>query len=273
MLDVKADNGVSLPTRSKRLQQILFGWKPDWEPLLRARLDQNAYVATFAQLDGPDLAAFDCVVPLTLADYRAMAANPTRASAAALCPSPETVALCDDKGSFNDFLLHNGFAALVPRLYAPNETADYPIVVKPRHGAWGQGVRILHSPADEERLPNASGWLRQAYVPGQAERVAHILAVDGEIRFWSGLDCTAGKEFTINGQGQPVRYSPANDAAAVAHLSAILRQLRYTGTACFDYKWVDDRPMIFELNPRIGYSLIRDINGYLAATLGVLSGS
>ena len=187
MPDVRANDRVPFRTSLKSPQQILFGWKPDWEPLLRARLDQNAYAGTFARLDGPDLAAFDCIVPLTLADYEAMASNPTCASAAALCPSPETVALCDDKGSFNDFLLHNGFAALVPRLYAPKEIADYPIVVKPRHGAWGQGVRILHSPADEEQLQNPSGWLRQTYVPGQAERVAHILAVDGEIRFWSGL--------------------------------------------------------------------------------------
>lgn len=247
-------------------RRILFGWKPDWEPVIQAHLDHAAFAGSFGRLEAPDLAAFDCVVPLTLADYAALAANPTRAAAAVLHPRPETVAVCDDKGAFAEFLIQNGFGALVPQTFAAGETASYPLVIKPRRGAWGEGVRVLRTPADDGLPAEHADLLRQAYVPGRVEHVAHMLAVNGRVVFSSVLECVAAHDFQVNGQGRAVTYRRTADTAGVLHLSAILRKLRYSGTACFDYKWWGGRPMVFELNPRVGFSLLpHDLNRYLDA--------
>jgi hypothetical protein len=41
--------------------------------------------------------------------------------------------------------------------------------------------------------------------------------------------------------------------------------LNFQGLCCFNYKLVDGQPVIFELNPRFGGSLPRDINRMLFA--------
>jgi hypothetical protein len=53
--------------------------------------------------------------------------------------------------------------------------------------------------------------------------------------------------------------------------SEILARLEFEGTACFDYKIVNGKPVIFEINPRFGGSLCSDITGYLDAYVGSLA--
>ena len=149
-------------------RRVLFGARPDGAPGIQDAIDAGAYAATFASLDTADIAGFDCVVPMDMADYATLSAHPDCAAASVLMPDPDLVALCDDKAAFNAFLAEAGFGALLPRVYAPGEAASYPIVVKPRRGAWGEGVRILQDAAAEAAAPTDAGWVRQAYVPGRA---------------------------------------------------------------------------------------------------------
>ena len=55
--------------------------------------------------------------------------------------------------------------------------------------------------------------------------------------------------------------------------SDMLTKLHYTGTCCFNFKMEAGEPLIFEINPRFGGSLCRDINAYLAAYLLALERS
>jgi hypothetical protein len=50
----------------------------------------------------------------------------------------------------------------------------------------------------------------------------------------------------------------------------ILRRLDYVGVACFDYKVRDGKPLIFELNPRLGASMAGSIHRLLPACLAIL---
>ncbi len=47
-------------------------------------------------------------------------------------------------------------------------------------------------------------------------------------------------------------------------IEGILSLMGYTGCACFNYKMEERRPLIFEMNPRIGASFYRVANQYLA---------
>ena len=53
-------------------------------------------------------------------------------------------------------------------------------------------------------------------------------------------------------------------------LRNILRQLGYTGACCFNYKMRDGCPMLFEMNPRFGSSVTRDINRFLESYLDTI---
>ena len=51
----------------------------------------------------------------------------------------------------------------------------------------------------------------------------------------------------------------------------ILKKIAYKGLCCFNYKIVDDKPLIFEMNPRFGASLIRDLNNIIEKQLELVS--
>lgn len=50
----------------------------------------------------------------------------------------------------------------------------------------------------------------------------------------------------------------------------ILRALDYEGTCCFNYKFADGIPMILEINPRFGASIVLDIDTYVDAYLSAV---
>ena len=53
----------------------------------------------------------------------------------------------------------------------------------------------------------------------------------------------------------------------VAIFSRMLIELGYVGTCCINYKMERGVPKLLEINPRVGSSLIPDINRYLFAYL------
>ena len=55
-----------------------------------------------------------------------------------------------------------------------------------------------------------------------------------------------------------------------AIFAKILAALEFEGVGCFNFKIIDEQPVIFELNPRYGGSLSRDINNFLTALKSTL---
>jgi hypothetical protein len=108
-------------------------------------------------------------------------------------------------------------------------------------------------------------------VEGADEEVLHLLRVDGWISYALCYRYVMGGGLTVRGAvDRPLETVPADAEAAMAPCVAILDALDFEGTCCFNYKWQDGRPMLLELNPRFGGSLVGDVSAYLEAHLGAL---
>jgi hypothetical protein len=94
------------------MQRILFGNHPTQMPAIARHIDHTLYEASFAPFDATDLSRFDLVVPLRVEQIDA--ARPAMAQGRAILPSPELVALCDDKLALNRWLIDHGFGDVVP---------------------------------------------------------------------------------------------------------------------------------------------------------------
>jgi hypothetical protein len=252
-----------------RALRIAFGAFPAWEPSIRAKLGPR-YMGDFTALADADLEAFDAVAPLLIQHYRPLARRPDLLGRKFIHPTAEVVALCHDKLALTRFLIANGFGDFTPALQAPGP--PYPYVWKQRHSGWGRDCHVVMGPDGEAPFDLADpGWFAQTLAPGRVEFATHVLRVNGEIRYVStvayGMD---GPMLVLGENHSPISAQLHRGCPYPALFGDILSALDYQGTACFDYKIVDGKPLIFEINPRFGASLILDVTAYLDAYLGAL---
>jgi carbamoylphosphate synthase large subunit len=250
--------------------RILFGDHRTQMPAIERMMDRDRFDVAFSPFDpAPDFAAFDLVVPLRIDQIAPARAANADGRRRAVLPDDATIEACDDKLLFHERLEALGLGELLPAVLGDGERR-YPHVLKARRGDWGQGIRILRSPADEpDEVPTDS--FREAAVEGADEYVLHLLRVDGRVRYrlCYRYDMVAG--LTVRGAvDAPRTIEPADDAPALEPCLAILDALGFEGTCCFNYKLVDGRPVILELNPRFGGSLVGDVTNYVAAHLAAL---
>lgn len=250
--------------------RILFGYHRTQMPAIERMIDHDRLDVAFAAFDDmADFTAFDLVVPLRIEQIAPARAANADGRRRAVLPDDGTIDVCDDKLLFHERLEALGLGGLLPAVLNDGERR-YPHVLKARRGDWGQGIRILRSPADEpEVVPPDS--FREAAVEGADEYVLHLLRVDGQVRYRLCYRYDMGAGLTVRGAVDvPRTITPADDAPALEPCRAILDALGFEGTCCFNYKLVDGRPVILELNPRFGGSLVGDVTRYAAAHLAAL---
>jgi carbamoylphosphate synthase large subunit len=216
-----------------------------------------------------DFSDYDAVVPLRLSEYAPMRLKPAPCM---LLPDKRAVQTMHDKARLNAFLDRNGFGYLVPTVYG--DAVEYPFIYKKHHDQAGINSKIVHSPDERaafEATIDPGEYYKQRYVGGRNEYTTHLLSVDGEVGFAATVAFTFDVDHFVRG----VNYEPRNIARIPTPFAeifgAILGRLAYTGTCCFNYKIEDGKPLIFEVNPRIGGSLRLDLNPYLDAYFAVLA--
>ncbi|MEO8668013.1 MAG: hypothetical protein ABI399_05805 [Bauldia sp.] len=257
------------------MPRILFGRRPDWRRRIERHIDKGQFRYAFAGPRDLDPGACDCVVPLTFDDYLALAAWPELQGQKFLIPDPALVALCDDKLAFNRHILAGPFAHLIPPL-ADGADPALPTILKRRRSEFGRDTVIIsgasNDPAIAMRLADPE-YFRQVLLAGEEEFALHLLVVAGKVVFHRTVRHRMAGPLTVKGaSARPVASEMLPDSAHLADFAPLMPLLGYTGTCCIDYKLASGRPMLMELNPRLGITLLNDINGYLEALLGVLVG-
>lgn len=260
-----------LGARPALRRRVVFGQFSNWEQNIRRRLDVRRYSATFSDLVGVHLSAFDAVVPLGLRHYEMLRGFPELRSVKFLHPEDRVVQRCDDKLAFMRFLGETGFGDVAPALRAAGP--PYPYVWKRRHAANGDDCHVIRTEGDEQGLDlDNSDWFAQDLAPGVDEFAAHILRRSGTIRYASTFAYRMSGPDRVRGAAEAPRSKQfTRGCPHLALFDRVLDRLDYEGTACFNYKVVDGRPLIFELNPRFGGSLAHDINRYLDAYMAALA--
>jgi len=197
-------------------------------------------------------------------------------SAKALVPTRAALELANNKIDFYDFLVAHGFESNVPRVI--DSPTQFPVVAKLAYGSNGAGVWIVNDGAQLEALrrqhPGEDLFLTE-YIDGTREYAFHLLAKHGKI-LWSGLvehdhSVMGDKPFIRGRDGATGSSRACDDFPELGVLHSIVGRLAFSGTACFDFKVVEQTPKIFEINPRPGYSLALLINEYLDALIEQLA--
>jgi hypothetical protein len=130
----------------------------------------------------------------------------------------------------------------------------------------------VRSPEDECTLDlHDEEWFAQDFMRGEVEFGTHILRVDGQIRYASTFTHVMPKPMLIKGaHATAVRSIFSPGCRFLDTFSEILKRLNFEGTACIDYKVANGKPTIFEINPRFGGSVCKDITPYLDAYVAAL---
>lgn len=114
----------------------------------------------------------------------------------------------------------------------------------------------------------ADAWIRLEAIRGRVELVQHVACKAGRViaKVTGAMD--AGGELVIKRGAWP--YVRTTDV----DLDRVFAALDYTGFACVNLKMVGDQPKIFEINPRLGGSLVTgpDFDEIMRATVRELEG-
>lgn len=239
---------------------VLFSKKDNWQPRITESL--HSFVPFFYDLGTVDVDRFDLIIPLSIdAEIYLNSLPLSLLNEKALFPPEDCINLCNDKARFTDYLFHNGFQEYIPQT---RESYSYPYLLKKRISVFGSDIIVIHNELMEEQYKdkiNSAEFLKQAYIEGKQEYSSHIIFSDGKIQFLESI-CFKFKEplFIKGEQFSPRRRSKVDHKAFLHIFEKILLSLNYEGICCFDYKVVDNKPIIFELNPRYGASMTSCIN-------------
>lgn len=244
---------------------ILFSDKKGWKTALQNRL--SGYNIAFGDFRAVDLGAFDLIIPLNLSDQRylnevAVAHKPL----AGLGPSAYCMGLCNDKTELYAFLQDLGLGDAAPKI---DQQLPPPYILKPKIGEWGIGASIVLGPEDEpgnaDKLKSGK-YFKQAYIAGGREYATHIIMKDRKIVFFKTVEFEFDTDVYVKGIDKaPVKARRIDHGKYQGIFEKILGAMDYQGICCFDYKVVDDRLYLFEINPRYGGSLTGFIEEALTA--------
>lgn len=171
-------------------------------------------------------------------------------------PSYEIFSCFHSKKKFEIFTKENNLDEHVPTFYDPNlpNLINFPVITKKACSNCGYGSRIYHS--IDEYVPND---IVQQYITNCRECVSHLVVNKGRIITEISFEYLFDKEFYIKGQDNSystIKYEP--DEWVINILSKFL--LNYHGVCNVDYKVSETNVYVMEINPRLGGSLMNNLN-------------
>lgn len=252
----------------KRKMKILFSKKETLEKKISFAFRFLPHTVTFADINPETIAAHDLVIPLHIEDifYLNEVRHLVKDNAIPI-PSNECVRLCDDKYIFGQKMIENNFGDYIPQI---NGELPYPFFFKKKIDISGQHSYLVENREQELELlnsVNSDDYFRQKFVSGKSEYSTHLLFDKQRIVRSITLEYIFLKDGAISGKDNQFAIKMVDGRPYLDLFTAILNSIGYEGICCFNYKLVDNRPCIFEINPRFGgnlslyfFSFLRSLN-------------
>ncbi len=195
----------------------------------------------------------------------------TPAGYASLIPDAIGLDLFQDKQKFDQLLKELSLSSFAPRRLDFKEPHNYPIVLKRLDLRGGIGVELIKSESDLINAVTSHMWFGQNYIlqefiEGGNEFVWHAVYKDG-IKIWdSTIEYVMGANETIRmGNSTFTMNRVSLSAECFTVFDSILRSMNFSGPCNIDFKLSGTGPKIFEINPRLGGSLMKKENHDLLA--------
>jgi biotin carboxylase len=203
------------------------------------------------------------IIPLMESHLYEMPTNFT-----SLTSTPALVRLMADKLMLTKNLAAHGFDQFVPRTWTNHADSTFPCILKRRDLNGGQGIRILKSANQlQEFLTELefqeTQYFFQELISAKAEYVCHIVALKGEILFSNNFAYTMPDPEMIRGSSSHITFTNLGsilDQEVHGTFKKIIKHLNYSGPCNIDFKLINGVPKIFEINPRLGGSLMINEN-------------
>lgn len=187
-----------------------------------------------------------------------------------------------NKKLFKGLMEKNSLSELLPCHYENIDEVIYPAVIKSPIGAGGSSVRLVKNITELKNFVssqelNLADLVIQEFIPGVDEYVAHFVSKNGEVLYEKYYS------FKLQ-QSTSIRTAETTQRSSMIELSknysqifhSILKAIQYSGPINIDFKIQNAKIRIFEMNPRLGGSLMveqnqADLVACLKALLPVLS--
>jgi carbamoylphosphate synthase large subunit len=202
--------------------------------------------------------------------------------ARAFVSTPAIIELLANKIRFAEYASRSAFQRLFPKSYYYfSEEIAYPCVLKRADLHAGVGIMVVNSRSVLLEALKHPVWfgqkiLIQSFVEGRVEYVMHAVCRDGYI-LWH---CAFAYEMQ---DSDPIRRPKSKMSLhhielkdeIFGKIQSITRSIGCSGPINVNYKIVGEEPIIFEINPRLGGSLMLQENvRFLAQALStIISGT
>lgn len=176
------------------------------------------------------------------------------------------LSIFEDKRATTRWLIGHGLSALTVREYdRVRDVAQFPVMMKPRTGISGHGVRIV----THDRLPGekaTAGTFFQEAIFNQTEWGVHFSALNGAllttdclmIRFEAHIFVRRHKKTTG-------RFKEVVEMECPARLlrlaSDVVSRSNYHGMGCLGVKYMELQPKLLDVNPRMCGMAVNHLNG------------
>ena len=245
-------------------EAALFAGAPVWANLNNVR--EVIHLASAALWPGVSAAAPEdrtVVIPLMEQDVLACIRH-TELKSLALVPSDHALMTLYDKARFAQHMRELGLGEFHPEVYRHTHALKFPVALKRTNLCAGNGIARVDNLAQFSALlaqPQFAGEtvLATEWIEGSLEYVTHAVVLHGRIRwhqtFEYGLE--PGQLVRRGSAGRHVRAMTI-PVDALRVFEALFLPLNYSGICNIDFKLTTERRLkIFEINPRLGGSLLR----------------
>lgn len=162
-------------------------------------------------------------------------------------PSLETVRICRDKAVTSTFLARHGIDAAVT--WTPDtldaDAVEFPLFIKPRRGRGSVGAYPVHNRAELDFfLTYVSDPVIQPFLKSPEFTVDVLCDFDGR------LISAVPRERQVIRAGVTDRGRTVRDRRLLDLAVRCAEAFAFRGAVNFQCRMVDDRPVIFEINPR-----------------------
>lgn len=237
--------------------KILFSVVPEWEKKIKIGFWFSKHRIYFEAFTPENFADKDLIVPLNIPDLLILNRNRKWIENNPIpIPVAQVVELCDNKYLFIQKLIKGGYAGVIPQT---GDNLPYPYMLKKKFSSYGRDCYIIADDSDAlkyRELMKDESFFCQEIISSVHEFATHIVFTGNEIKASLTIKYRYPTDSSINGKDKFIVKNVVG-CPFLPLFSEILTYIGYEGQCCFDYKVVNGKPYIFEINPRFGGSVCR----------------
>jgi predicted ATP-grasp superfamily ATP-dependent carboligase len=164
----------------------------------------------------------------------------------------------DNKKLFSKFVEKYNLKKFVPKYYTETSKGKKLVVLKPHKSGFSSG--IYKKKLCEVTTQEFQNYVVQKYIFNSKEYAGYFVSHNGKITYSFAFERDFGNGEYIKIHDPCLHEKIVQvDNDTIKSVEKFLRPYKYTGASCFDYKIVDGKISVFEVNPRLGGSLSHGI--------------